>query len=544
VVPWTVIVTALRLWTRRRCAVAFREIPMIEVKEVCRLWLSGCGYRAIEAMVRANRKTVTRVIEIAVDVGLDRAGGDGQLNELFIAEVMMRLQQRRPDRHGDSWSVVAGVHDRLADWVKGGVPVVKMRDLLARDQVVVPERTLHRYVAEHFTPASSSTVPVADGVPGRELQVDFGELGFMIDPESGKRRKVWALVFTAVYSRHCYVHLTFRQTTEVVIAGCEAAWAFFDGVFAVLVPDNMSSVVKVADGCDPVFNLTFVEYAQSRGFLIDPARVRAPQDKGRVERCVQFVQGSFWAGENFGDLELAQQAATSWCRTRAGMRVHGTTHQQPLLVFDEHEQPVLLAAPVEIYDTPVYTTVKVARDHHVQVAKALYSVPGGRIGQHVDARSDRSLVKLYQRGVLIKTHPRKAAGGRSTDPDDLPTEVSVYAMRDINRLIADAAVHGQAVGELAANVLDHPLPWTTMRRVYKLIGFCRTYGDARVELACRRLVEAESVDLNVLKRMLERALETERADQPVEPSNVIIATARFARDNTRYAVRRDNEVQP
>jgi hypothetical protein len=112
-------------------------------------------------------------------------------------------------------------------------------------------------------------------------------------------------------------------------------------------------------------------------------------------------------------------------------------------------------------------------------------------------------------------------------------------MRDIKRLIADAAAHGPAVGELAANVLDHPLPWTTMRRVYKLIGFCRTYGDERVDTACRRLVEAESVDLNVLQRMLERALETERASEPVPPSNVIIATARFARDNTRYAARRN-----
>jgi hypothetical protein len=115
-------------------------------------------------------------------------------------------------------------------------------------------------------------------------------------------------------------------------------------------------------------------------------------------------------------------------------------------------------------------------------------------------------------------------------------------MRDIQRLIADAAAHGPAVGELAASVLDHPLPWTTMRRVYKLIGFCRTYGNQRVDAAARRLVDAESVDLNVLKRMLERALETERASEPAAPSNVILATARFARDNTHYAARRNSEV--
>jgi hypothetical protein len=343
-------------------------------------------------------------------------------------------------------------------------------------------------------------------------------------------------------SRHTFVWLTHGQKTTDVIAGCEAAWAFFDGVFRVLVPDNLTPVVTKADGCDPVFNQSFVEYAQARGFLIDPARVRAPQDKGRVERAVQFVQGSFWAGETFADLAIAQEAAVLWCRTRAGMRVHGTTHQQPLMAFTEHEHAELLPAPVEVYDVPLYTTVKVARDYHVQVAKALYSVPGERRGQHVDVRADRALVKLYQHGNLIKTHPRKPAGGRSTDRDDLPAHVSAYALRDLERLIADAAVHGRAVGELAAKILDEPLPWTSMRRVYRLVGFCRTYNDDRVDAAARRLLDAESIDLNVLRRMLERALEEEKAQAPPEPSNVIVATARFARDSRRYAARR-NEVR-
>ena len=512
---------------------------MFEVREVCRLWLSGRGYRTIEALVRLDRKTIRRIVEAAVEAGLDRAGGDVQLDDVFIGTVMLALVQQRSDRHGDSWAVAGGQHERLKSWAADDVPVVKMCELLGRDGVVVPERTLHRYVAEHFAPAPKSTVPVADGVPGRELQIDFGELGLMADPVSGRRRKVWALVFTAVYSRHTFVYLSFSQTTEVVIAGCEAAWSFFGGVFAVLIPDNMSSIVTKADSTDPVFNQTFVEYAQSRGFVIDPARVRAPQDKGRVERAVQFVQGSFWAGETFADLEIAQQAATAWCRTRAGLRVHGTTNAQPLIMFEADELALLFPPPAQAYDVPIYASAKVARDHHVQVAKALYSIPGGRVGQQVDVRADRALVKVYQRGVLIKTHPRKPAGGRSTDPNDLPSQVTVYAMRDISQLVNDAATHGTAVGQLAANVLDHPLPWTTMRRVYRLIGFCRTYGDERVNLACRRLLEAESTDLNVLRRMLERALET---DTPAEPSNVIIATARFARDNTRYAARRNSEV--
>ena len=71
-VPWTVILTALSFdGPGRRCAVAFREIPMFEVREVCRLWLSGRGYRTIEPLVRPDRKTIRRIVETAVSAGLE-----------------------------------------------------------------------------------------------------------------------------------------------------------------------------------------------------------------------------------------------------------------------------------------------------------------------------------------------------------------------------------------------------------------------------------------------------------------------------------------
>ena len=113
----------------------------------------------------------------AVEAGLDRAGGDGQLHDVFIGKVMLVLGQARPERHGDSWAVAVGVHERLKVWAGQEVTVVKMCELLGRDGVSVAERTLHRYVAQHFRATPRSTVPVADGVPGRELQIDFGELG-------------------------------------------------------------------------------------------------------------------------------------------------------------------------------------------------------------------------------------------------------------------------------------------------------------------------------------------------------------------------------
>ena len=279
---------------------AYREVPVFEVREVLRLWLSVIGFRRIADMVRCDRKTVTKIVRIAEALGLVRTDSPERLTDDFVGAVMVELAPARPDRHGESWAALAEHRDKLKGWRDSRVPAKKMVELLARQGVVVPERTLNRFLAAEFGSPVRSTVLVVDGELGVELQVDFGELGAMFDEETGKRRRVWALVFTAGLSRHTFVWLSFNQNLATVIDGCEAAWTFFGGVFKVLVPDNMATVVTKADALDPVLNVAFVEYAQSRGFLIDPARVRSPQDKGRVERAVQFVQTSFWAGEDFG----------------------------------------------------------------------------------------------------------------------------------------------------------------------------------------------------------------------------------------------------
>jgi len=312
----------------------------------------------------------------------------------------------------------------------------------------------------------------------------------------------------------------------------------------VLVPDNMEAIVDKADALEPRINAAFIEYAQSRGFVIDPCRVRSPQDKPRVERVVPFTRGSMFAGEAFVDRDHAQRHAEGWCRGRAGLRTHGTTQCRPAELFALEEQPRLLPAPAEPYDLPVYAKPKVARDHHIEVAKALYSVPGEHLlGQRVDARADSQLVRVYFRGELVKVHARKPPGGRSTDPADLPAEKTVYAMRDIEHLKRMAEGHGAAIGDYAAAVLDTPLPWTRMRQAYALLGLVKRYGAERVEAACAKALDAEAISVPLIGRMLERATEAKPPDAPQARADA--APARFARHPSDFATarqRRDDKA--
>lgn len=120
--------------------------------------------------------------------------------------------------------------------------------------------------------------------------------------------------------------------------------------------------------------------------------------KPRVERMVPYVRNNFFAGETFVDLDDAQRRVETWCRSTAGMRVHGTTQCHPVEVFAVEEAPELLPAPQSPYDLPSYPTPKVHRDRHIEVAKALYSVPGELIGQRVSVRADSRLIKVFWRG--------------------------------------------------------------------------------------------------------------------------------------------------
>ena len=98
-------------------------------------------------------------------------------------------------------------------------------------------------------------------------------------------REKHAVNTSACFSRFMFVYLTFSMTLEEVIAGCEDAWVFFGGVFAVVIPDNMSPVVAKADAVSPRLTREWLEYARARGFVTDPARIRHPRDKPLVAYC-------------------------------------------------------------------------------------------------------------------------------------------------------------------------------------------------------------------------------------------------------------------
>lgn len=521
---------------------AYREVGMWEILNVLRRIGRGENKAAVSRVTGHRRKTIRRYVATAVELGWEP--GLQEPTEQLALAVFERL---RPvpagSRPGEVERRLLPYRDRITEWLKPdgegerrGLRLTKVHELLARQGVAVPYSSLHRFAVKHcgFRDRRRVTVRVADCEPGEVAEVDFGRLGLVPDPETGRNRVVHALIVTLVHSRHQYVHITHSQKLQDLIGGLEDAWAFFGGVVRRLIVDNLRAAITKADVYDPVFERTFEEYAAYRGFIIDATRVRHAKGKPHVERNVSYVRDSLFRGEQWLNLEHLQREAVRWCLTTAGFRIHGTTRKRPLAVFENLEQARLLPLQKERFDPPHWGQCKVHPDHHISFQKALYSVPTRHIGNTVWVRGDTKLVRIYVGGHLVKTHQRQPPGGRSTDYDDYPSELAPYAMRDPDRMIREAKQHGKHLGRFMEALLAGSFPWAKLRQAQKLQRLGQKYGFRRVDQACRRALAFQLINV----KRVERIIRNDLGDVPGQPhpeTQLVQFPPRFARPATSFS---------
>ena len=233
----------------------------------------------------------------------------GELDEM--AYLIFRAVH--PDRGKETESkrdqILLPHEQKICKWLeKQNLTLTKVHIKLLRLGVEVSYSGLYRFAREHFGfGGPQNTVRMIDTAPGEVAEVDFGRLGILYDPASGRNRVLYALVVTLVFSRHQYVFTTHRQDLKSLISGIEEAWEYFQGLTRRLIIDNLKAAVVKADRYEPIFQRTFLEYARYRGFIIDSTRVGDAKGKPKVERQVPYVRENFFKGESFKDRDHAQR---------------------------------------------------------------------------------------------------------------------------------------------------------------------------------------------------------------------------------------------
>lgn len=518
---------------------SYRELSMIDVKELVRRWIAGHSVRKIARETGTDRGTVARYVAAAKQLGMPPGH---EYNDDDVHEIAQRVQARPLRDPSAEWKEIAQHRERIAEWLgrKRPLRLTKVHTLLVREYgLTASYDTLRRYATQELDwHRKPPTVRLDDPPAGQEAQVDFGKMGVMSDGDEGRRRMLWALVITLSFSRYQFVWPSFSQSTEAICEGLDRAWWFFGAMPRTIIPDNTRAMIKDPDALNPTLVASFLDYVQARGLFVDPARIRSPRDKARVENQVPYVRESWFDGETFATLEEARASASHWSSNVAGGRIHGTTRQVPRDVFESIEKAAMLPAPSEPFDVPIWVDkAKVHPDHHIQVGRALYSVPTLYRHKFVRARADRTLVRIYFGTELIKVHQRQPPGGRSTDVSDYPTGKAAYALRSVDALVEKARERGAHVAIYVERLLDGPLPWTRMRQVYALLRLCDKYGDGRVEAVCQSALAFDVVDVRRITRMLKTSIKLATPSESGNGKLVQLQLPRFARPDEHFETR-------
>ncbi len=172
---------------------------------------------------------------------------------------------------------------------------------------------------------------------GECIQMDWGEYGAVNVGSS--RRRLSFFVMVLCDSRLMYVEFTVSQTLEHFLACHQNAFQFFGGIPKKVMVDNLkSAVLKRVVGQAPVFNPRYLDFSRHYGFDIAACNVRKGNEKGRVENGVGYVKKNFLNGLDIPDFSAVNPAAKQWLDSVANVRIHGETHEQPIVRFETEKQ--------------------------------------------------------------------------------------------------------------------------------------------------------------------------------------------------------------
>lgn len=490
---------------------------MVDVTEILIHWHAGRSQNQIATSLGVDRKTVKKYLAPVIEAGI--VPGDQPRSSDAWAELVRSWWPGLVDTRlrQSTWPQIEVHHQFVVDMLAAGVSQATIWQRLRDEHALTASvASLKRYVAANLPEdVLACRVTVLRDTPpaGAEAQIDYGYLGSWVDPVGGRLRRVWAFVMVLACSRHIFVRPVLTMDQQAWTQAHVEAFAFFGGVTARLVPDNLRTGVERPDLYDPKINRSYAELAAHYDTLVDPARVRKPKDKARVERPMPYVRDSFWRGREFTSLPQMQRAAIAWCTDVAGQRscrpLGGAT---PLSVFHAVEQSELKPLPRKGFVLASWSRATVGPDIHVKVGRTLYSVPWRFIGQKIDARSTFTMVQIFANGQLIATHAAKASG-KQTDMSHYPPNKIAFAMRTPTWCRTQA----DQIGPHAVAVIADLLAVNALFRLRAAQGVLRLvdkHGAPRLAAACGKAISVGDPSYRTVKGILAAGVEAD----PLPPS--------------------------
>jgi len=238
-------------------------------------------------------------------------------------------------------------------------------------------------------------------VAGERMFVDYaGTTMEVIDALIGEVKKAQLFVAVLGASSLTFAEATWTQTLPDWIGSHTRAFAFFGGVAAMTVSDNLKSGVIKACFYEPAVNRSYAEMAAHYDTAIVPARPYKPRDKAKVEVAVllatRWIIAKLRRRQFFSLSELNVAIAVEVAALNARVTRHLGASRKAL--FEELERGALKQLPVEPYLYAEWKECRVGIDYHVEIEKHYYSAPYQLLRETVWARITARTVEVFHRG--------------------------------------------------------------------------------------------------------------------------------------------------
>lgn len=347
---------------------------------------------------------------------------------------------------------------------------------------------------------------------GDKLFVDYSGVTVpIVNPDTGELRQAQIFVAVLGASNYTFVTATWSQQQQDWVNAHVKAFEYFQGVPAMIIPDNLKSAVTTTHRYTPTLNAAYQQMAAYYQTTILPARPYHPKDKAKVEVAVQIVQRWILARlrhqTHFTLASLNQAILVLLKELNQRKSKHLPDSRQQL--FERLDKPALQKLPAHPYVFVDIKSAKVHIDYHIEYDKHYYSVPHQWVSHPVDVHASANVVQIYRAGVLIASHARGTRhGGQTTCLEHMPTSHRAMQEWTPERFIRWASDIGPATASVANHLLQKKQhPEQNFRSVLALLSYAKKYTRQRLENACTRALAFNSPSRRSVESILKNGLD-------------------------------------
>lgn len=347
-------------------------------------------------------------------------------------------------------------------------------------------------------------------LPGEQMQIDWGHFGHLQIGQA--RRPLMGFVAVLSYSRRVFLRFFLNARMDSFLRGHVEAFSAFGGLGRTLLYDNLKSVVLERVGEAIRFNPEFLSFAKHYRFEPRPVALARGNQKGRVERQIDFIRKSFFAARKFDDVADLNAQAVDWCGGRAFERPWPEDDSLSVRQAFAIEQPHLLELPAAGYALGERVDVAVAKTPYIRFDLNDYTVPHTHVQRSLSVLADEQRVRIFDGITELADHTRSFDRHQVIEaPAHLQALVEHKGRARAHRACDALAQVAPAATQLLqmAALRGHNLGSITAA----LLRLLDQYGAASLQAAVLEAIARDVPHPNAVRLALERA--RERTGRPV-----------------------------